>query len=32
VLPGVPSLWEHVFVAAALIVAGLPARAGRLVK
>jgi ribose/xylose/arabinose/galactoside ABC-type transport system permease subunit len=32
VLLGVPSLWEYVFVAAVLIVAGLQARSGRLVK
>jgi len=32
VLLGVPSLWEYIFVAAVLIVAGLQARAGRLVK
>jgi ribose/xylose/arabinose/galactoside ABC-type transport system permease subunit len=32
VLLGVPSLWEYVFVAAVLIVAGLQARGGRLVK
>lgn len=32
VLLGVPSLWEYVFVAVVLIVAGLQARAGRLVK
>lgn len=32
VLLAVPSLWEFIFVAAVLIVAGLQARAGRLVK
>lgn len=32
VLLGVPSLWQYIFVAAVLIVAGLQARAGRLVK